>query len=152
MRSQADTALPLTDNATLMRFRGRDVLEKVACADGRSRTCAWTGVLSSTCGFASSPDLSHDLVNLVRGQVKRFPGQLRPPFHEDSPFACLLQLMIRLIHKLLDNRFPLFKNHWLFLPDLGQLDRTRSRLAMRGSPSSSFGFVFWLACCLLAVV
>ena len=114
MRSQASMAMPLADNATLMRLPGRGVLEKVACADGRSRTCAWTGVLSSTCGFTSSPDLSHDLVNLVRGQVKRFLVQLRSPFHEDSPFACLLQLMIRLIHKLLDNRFPLFKNHWRF--------------------------------------
>jgi hypothetical protein len=46
--------------------------------------------------------------------------------------------MIRLIHKLLDNRFPLFKNHWLFPFDLGQLDRTRSRLAIPGSPASSF--------------
>ena len=119
MRCPANTAKLLADNATMMRFRVLEVLEKVACADGRSRTCAWTGVLSSTCGFTSSPDLSHDLVNLVRGQVKRFLVQLRSPFHEDSPFACLLQLMIRLIDKLLDNRFPLFKNHWLFLPDLG---------------------------------
>jgi len=31
MRNQADTAMPLADNATLMRFRVPEVLEKVAC-------------------------------------------------------------------------------------------------------------------------
>jgi len=35
MRGQADTAKLLADNATLMRFRGLKVLEKVACADGQ---------------------------------------------------------------------------------------------------------------------
>ena len=31
MRNQADTAKLLADNATLMRLRGRGVLETVAC-------------------------------------------------------------------------------------------------------------------------
>jgi len=35
MRGQANTAELLADNATLMRLRVPEVLEKVACADGQ---------------------------------------------------------------------------------------------------------------------
>jgi hypothetical protein len=56
----------------------------------------------------------------------------RTPSHEESSFACLSWLVIRLVYDLSDDCFAFFQSHWSRLSDRAGPDRTRSRIAGEG--------------------
>ncbi len=64
----------------------------------------------------------------MQGQLRRFLFQFRTPSHEESPFACLSWLVIRLVYDLLDDCFAFFQSHWSCLSDRAGPDRTRIRI------------------------
>lgn len=72
----------------------------------------WAGhplYLSLFCG--PIPHRSHDFVNLVRQQERRFFFQLGPPCSEDFIWSSLL--LIALVNNRLNDPFPFIKTHGL---------------------------------------
>ena len=70
-------------------------------------------------GRESSSDFSHDFINLKRLQKVRCLCQHRSPFDQNSVLARLFCLQVGFVNHLLDDDFPFFEVHCLFLGTFG---------------------------------